>query len=513
LTGSDTTAEKRSLVEPCLVHKGRRPSVIDQSLLSRASSSSGLQNESTGIRSVGDQDNPLDSSQIRLESDPRALRPPVIQGLHQLVQQSAASFQEENVQSGSPGSSKTVLENFKDCTEGSEEQSGLEHVGKQTLASNLPADCYSQSGAELVGQESVLIYETGDHSGCLPGQSDKELLSRHPVVHLETGDLVGGLNQSDVESLAHQPADVQEESELPAELDPPPIQSKLSVGQETKANSGDLPGFELKDGSDERASRQLVRGNESSSDLVSGVSETHSGLNLLELKDKESSDRQSGDNFDDQQSTDVRDVNILLEEKDIRTGFQPGDAQKAAAIDGRSLPEGVVQSGSQPSAVSEDDSVLLEAVIGRPELNPKVLQLKEQHKACVLSLGPCVKSRVHRGSLLALPVQSDLSSLSNRVEENEGCDLVDPEPEDAFVTSGRSADMSQLDSRGPVMLQVEAPPPEVQSTAELDGRDKLQAQIESVPPISPGKLDQVSEDRNCRNVEVWYRTIFSFFFI
>jgi hypothetical protein len=96
-----------------------------------------------------------------------------------------------------------------------------------------------------------------------------------------------------------------------------------------------------------------------------------------------------------------------------------------------------------------------------------------------------------------------------RVEENKGCDLVDPEPEEmleAIVTiSGRSVDMSQLDSREQVKLQK---PPEAQSTAELDGRDKVPAQIESVLSVSPGKLDQVSEDRNYTNVEVWYRTIF-----
>ncbi len=484
--------------------------MIDQSLLSKGSGSSGLQNENTGIRPETDQDNPLDSPQIQSELDPRALRPPVIQGLLQLVQQSAASFQEENVQSGTSGSSKTVLENFRDCTEGNDEQAGLEHVGKQTLASDPPADCYSQSGAELVGKESLSIRET-DHSGCLPGQSGIELLGRHPLAHLEASDLTGGLNQSDVESLAHQLADVQEESELPAELNPPPLQSKLSVGQETKANSGDLPGFELKDGSDERASPQPVRMNESSSDLVSGMSMTHSGFNLLGLKaavDKESSARQSGDNFDNKHSTDVRDANILPEEKDIRTEFQPGDALKAAAMYESSL------SGSQPSSLSKDDCILLEN--SRLELNPKVLQLKEQHKACVLTLGPCVKSGMHRGALLALPVQSDQSLLSKRVEENEGCNLVDPEPEEMLeavvTTSGRTEDMSQRDPREQVKLQVEPPPPEAHSTAELDGRDKLPAQIESMPSVSPGKLDQVSEDRDCRNVEVWYRTIFSFFF-
>jgi hypothetical protein len=237
------------------------------------------------------------------------------------------------------------------------------------------------------------------------------------------------------------------------------------------------------------------------------VSETHSGLDLLGLKsavDKEASGWQSGLPFADQQATDVRDANILLEEKDIRTEFQPGDAQKAVAQCG-----GASQLESQPSAVSVDDSVLLDNLIGRPELNPEVLQLKEQHKACVLSLGPCVKSGVHRGALLGLPVQSDQSSLSQRLEENEGCDLVDPEPgemlEAIVTTSGRSVDMSQLDSREQVKLQK---PPEAQSTAELDGRDKVPAQIESVLSVSPGKLDQVSEDRNYTNVEVWYRTIF-----
>jgi hypothetical protein len=245
------------------------------------------------------------------------------------------------------------------------------------------------------------------------------------------------------------------------------------------------------------------------------VSKTHSGLDLLGLKsavDKESSARQPGNNFDDQQSTDVRDANILLEEKDIITEFQPGDVQKAFAIYESSLSGGVVQSESQPSALSEDDSVvLLENFMSRPELNPKVLQLKEQHKACVLSLGPCVKSGVHRGALLALPVQSDQSSLSKR-EENERCDLVEPEPEEAIVaTSGRSVDMSQFDSREAVKLQVKPPPPEAQRTAELDGRDKLPEQIESVLSVSPGKLDEVSEDRDCTNVEVWYRTIFGFF--
>ncbi len=490
--------------------------MIDQSLLSRGSHSSGLQNENTGIQAGRDQDNPLDSSQIQSEPDPRALRPPVIQGLHQLVQQSVASFQEESFLAGS---STTVIENIRDCTEGSDEQAGLEHVGKETLASDPPADCHSQSGAELVGQVTISIHETGDHSGCLPGQSGTpgtELMGRHSVAHLEDSDLAESLNQSNVGSLAHQLADVQEESELPAELDPPPFQSKFSVGQDTKAKSDgpcvDLPGSELKDGSDERASRQPVRMNESSSDLlVSGVSKTHSGLDLLGLKsavDKEGSDYQSEDNFDDQQSTDVRDANIL-EEKDIRTGFQPGDAQKAAAIDGSFLSGGVVQSESQPSDLSEKDSVLLENMIGRPELNPKVLQLKEQHKACVLTLGPCVKSGVHRGAQ-ALPVQSDQSLLSKRVEENERCDLVDPEPEEAIVTSsGRSVDMSQLESIEQAKLQVEPPPPEAQSRSELDGRDKLPAQIE--PVLSPVKLDQVSEDRNCTNVEVWYRTIFCFF--
>jgi hypothetical protein len=489
--------------------------VIDQSLLSKGSGSSGLQNESTGIRPVGDQDIPIDSPQIQSEPDPRVLRPPVIQGLHQLVQQSAASFQEESFQAGS---SITVLENIRDCTKGSDEQAGLGHVGKQTLASDPPGDCHSQSGAELlVGQESISIHETGDHSECLPSQSGTgtELLGRHPVANLKASDLAGGLNQSDVESLAHQLADVQEESELSEELNPPPLQSKLPVGQETKANSGDLPGFELKDGSDRRANRKPVRGNESSSDLVSGVSKTQSGLDLLGLKsagDKESSVRQSGDNIDEQQSTDVRDANILLEEKDIRSELQPGDAQKAAAIYETSLSGGMVQSESQPSAVSKDDSVLLDNMIGRPELNPKVLQLKEQHKACVLSLGPCVKSGMHRGALLALPVQSEHSSLSKRVEENEGCDLVDPEPEEAIVAiSGRSVDMSQFDSREPVKLHVEPPPPKAQGTAEFDLRDKLPAQIESVLSVSPGKLDQMSEDQNCTNVEVWYRQFLPFF--
>ncbi len=478
--------------------------MIDQSLVSGGSSSSRLQNESTNIQAVGDQDNPLDSSQIQSEPDPRALRPPVIQGPHQLVYQSAASFSEESFLTGS---STTVLENVRDCTEGSDEQAGLEHVGKQTLASDPPGDCHSQSGAELVGQESISIHETGDQSG-------KELLGRHPVAHLEASDLPEGLSQSDVESLAHQPADEQEESELPADVHPPPLQSKLSVGQETEAKSDgpcvDLARFEVKDGSDERASRKQVRVNESSSDLVSGVSRTHSGLDLLGLKlavDKEGSDYQSEDDFDDQQSTDIQ-----LEEKDIRTEFQPGVSQKAVALDGSSLSGGVVHSESQPSAVSQNDSVLGENLIGRPELNPKVLQLKEQHKACVLSLGPCVKSGVHRGALPALPVQSDQSSLSKRFEENEECDLVDPEPEEAIVTSlGRSVDISQLDSSEQAKLQVEPPPPEAQSTAELDGRDKLQAQIESALSVSPGKLDQVSEDRDCRNVEVCYRTIFCFF--
>jgi hypothetical protein len=455
--------------------------VIDQSLLSRGSCSSGLQNENTGIRPEGDKDNLLDSPQIQSEPDPRALRPPVIQGLHQLVQQSAASFQEENFKAGS---SKTVLENIRVCTEGSDEQAGLEHVGKHSLASDPPAACHSQSGIEIVVQESKSIHET-------------ELMGRHPVAHLEAGDLAGGLNQSHVESLAHQRADVQEESELPAEspicLNPPLLQSQLSLGQEAKAKSDglcdDLRGFELKDVSDERASRQLVR---LSIDQVSGVSNTHSGLDLQGLKDKDSHVRQLGDKIDDQQSTDVLDAGIQLEERDIRTELQPGEAVAQRG--------GASQLGSQPSDLSEYDSVMLENVIGRPELDPMFLQLKEQHKACVLSLGPCVKSGVNRGAHV-LPVLSDQS-----VEENEGCDFVDPEPEEmqeAFVTtSGRSVDMSQLDPREQEKLQVIPPPPEAQSKAELDGRDKLAAQIESELSVSSGKLDQVSEDRNYTNVEV-----------